>query len=66
MRGATLLVSLMLLTSVLPGCLKEEIPPPPPIVEPEFPSTFVTGADGLPVDEELIPMSFTFLSLIHI
>ncbi|HJM66886.1 MAG TPA: hypothetical protein QF555_05015, partial [Candidatus Thalassarchaeaceae archaeon] len=60
MRCTSLLVSFLLLTSVLPGCLKEETPPPLPPEEPEFPSTFVTGADGFPVDEELIPMSFTF------
>ena len=59
-RCSSVLICFLLISTSLSGCLKQDEISLPSIEEPESPTTFVTGADGLPVDEELIPMSFTF------
>ena len=59
-RCSSLLICFLLISTSLSGCLKQDEISLPPVEQPESPTTFVTGADGLPVDQELIPMSFTF------
>ena len=60
LRCSSVLICLLLVATSLSGCLKQEEISLPEVEELESPTTFVTGVDGLPVDEQLIPMSFTF------
>ena len=56
-----LIVCLLVSAGGLSGCLQDPPPPPPPPEEPSLPDgVFVTGPDGLGVDEELLPLSFVF------
>ena len=59
-RCSSFLMCFLLISTSLSGCLNQDEISLPPAEDPKSPTTFVTGADGLPVDEELIPMSFTF------
>ena len=59
-RCSSVLICFLLISTSLSGCLKQDEISLPTVEDIESPTTFVTGADGLPVDEELIPMSFTF------
>ena len=55
------LAFLIISASGLSGCLQDSALPPPPPEEPSLPDgVFVTGPDGLSVDEELLPLSFVF------
>ncbi len=52
---------LIVSASGLSGCLQSPTPPPPPPEEPPLPDgVFVTGPDGLAVDELPLPLSFVF------
>ena len=52
---------LIVSASGLSGCLQSPTPPPPPPEEPSLPNgVFVTGPDGLAVDEPPLPLSFVF------
>ena len=52
---------LIMSASGLSGCLQSPTLPPPPPEEPALPDgVFVTGPDGLGVDEELLPLGFVF------
>jgi hypothetical protein len=56
-----LIVCLLVSAGGLSGCLQDSPPPPLPPEEPSLPDgVFVTGPDGLGVDEELLPLSFVF------
>jgi hypothetical protein len=52
---------LIVSASGLSGCLQSPTPPLPPPEEPSLPNgVFVTGPDGLAVDEPPLPLSFVF------
>ncbi len=64
MRAVALLIGTLMLTTVFAGCLGEEKPAPPPAEEPGIPDgTFVTGPDGMAVEETPLPLGFVFSSV---
>ncbi len=61
MRVMALLLSTLLISFTLAGCLQGDDPAIQPTEEPEGDGrTFVTGPDGMAVDEEPLNLNFTF------
>ncbi len=60
MRGRALLISTLFCSALLSGCFASDSPPTK-VEEPSLPDgIFVTGADGMPVDEPPLNLSFVF------
>ena len=61
MRALALLIGTLMLTTLFAGCFGDEKPAPPPVEEPVIPEgTFVTGPDGMAVEETPLPLNFVF------
>ena len=60
MRTRALLIGALMISVAFSGCFQKDEPPLPPPEDPPIPTTFVTGIDGLSVDEELLPLNFVF------
>ena len=61
MRAMALLLSTLMISFTLAGCLQDDALIAPPAEEPEGDGrTFVTGPDGMPVDETPLNLNFTF------
>ena len=61
MRAMALLLSTLMISFTLAGCLQGDVPITVPDEEPEGDGrTFVTNGTGMPVDEAPLKMNFTF------
>lgn len=61
MRAKALLIVVLMFSAALSGCLQGDAPPPSPPEEPGLPEgVFVTGPDGLAVNEPPLNLSFVF------
>jgi len=60
MRATALMLGFLMLVAPLSGCFGNDTPPATPEEPPLPDGIFVTGADGLPVDVDPLPLIFNF------